>query len=379
MEIFITGDNEAIMDRVRDVATREGYRCPVSNVFSLNRAPMRFAESQPELTIVVLSPDPELAWQCLELAHPTDWGRIVVVGPVSDGRLVVQALRTGIHDYVDDANLEADLRTALGRLKQRSPAATTQTQGKIIACVPASGGCGASTIAVNVATALARENKRAALVDLRLEAGDLAPLLDLKPVHTLADLCESPSQVDRNLLEQTLVKHSSGIHLLAAPRHFREIASVTPGGVRQALLTASSMFDNVVADLGHPADEVQAEAVRLADIVLLVFRPDFTSLRNARRILEHLSELGVERDCVRMIANRCGQPREISSDKAAQVLGVETLFFIPEDLKAVNLANNSGVPVLLDSPSARVSKSLLSLAMSVNDSRCRQAKPLEAA
>ena len=377
MEVFITGDNESMMGRVRDVATREGYRCPVSNAFSLNCAPMRFAESQPELTIVVLSPDPELAWQCLELAHPKDWGRILVVGPVSDGRLVVQALRTGIQDYVDDANLEADLRTALGRLKQCSPAPTTQ--GKIIACVPASGGCGASTIAVNVATALARENKRAALVDLRLEAGDLAPLLDLKPVHTLADLCENPSQVDRNLLEQTLVKHSSGIHLLAAPRHFREIACVTPAGVHQALLAARSMFDNVVADLGHPADEVQAEAVRLADIVLLVFRPDFTSLRNARRILEHLDGLGVERDCIRMIANRCGQPREISSDKAAQVLGVETLFFIPEDLKAVNLANNSGVPVLLDSPTARVSKSLLSLAMSVNDSRCRHAKPVEAA
>ena len=376
MEVFITGDNEAMMGRVRDVAIHEGYRCPPSNAFSLSRATMRFAESQPDLTIVVLSPDPEMSWQCLEDARPKDWGRLLAVGPVSDGRLVVQALRTGIQDYVDDANLEADLRTALGRLKQSQPAATTQ--GKIIACVPASGGCGASTIAVNVATALAREHKRAALIDLRLEAGDLAPLLDLKPVHTLADLCENPSQVDRNLLDQTLVKHSSGVHLLAAPRHYREIAAVTPEGVRQALLTASSMFDCVVADLGNPAQEIQAEAVRLADTVLLVFRPDFTSLRNARRILEHLDDLGVERDCVRMIANRCGQPREISSEKAAQVLGVETLFFIPEDLKAVNLANNSGVPVLLDSPSARVSKSLLTLAMSVNESRCRQAKPLEA-
>lgn len=165
-----------------------------------------------------------------------------------------------------------------------------------------------------------------------------------------------------------MAKHGSGVHLLAAPRHFREIANLIPDSVRDTLLLARSSYPYVVADLGHPAHPTQAEAVRVADVVLLVFRLDFTSLCNTRRILDYLDELGVERDRIQLIANRCGQPREIPADRAAQVLGVPTLFYIPEDLKTVNVANNNGTPVLLDAPSSRISKCLFSLAMSVNGS-----------
>jgi pilus assembly protein CpaE len=106
--------------------------------------------------------------------------------------------------------------------------------------------------------------------------------------------------------------------------------------------------------------------LRQADVILLVIRLDFTSLRNCRRTLEHLEHLGVQRERVRLVANRHGQPKEIPASKAEEALGLKIAHYIPDDPKTVNRANNNGVPLIVESPSARISRSVVKLATSVN-------------
>ena len=127
----------------------------------------------------------------------------MVVGPNVDSKLVVRALRGGADDYVDEEDIEADLEVALGRLK-RELAAQSGEGGRVIAVLAPSGGSGSSTLAANIATMLAKEHKSAVLVDLKLETGDLAALLDLKPTHTLADLCQNVARIDRVMFERSL-------------------------------------------------------------------------------------------------------------------------------------------------------------------------------
>ena len=93
---------------------------------------------------------------------------------------------------------------------------------------------------------------------------------------------------------------------------------------------------------------------------------DFASLRNIRRTLESLELAGVDRQRVRLAVNRYGLAGEVDADAARKALGMEIAFFVPEDSKTVNRANNKGVPVVLDRPSATVSKSLLAMAISMN-------------
>jgi pilus assembly protein CpaE len=69
---------------------------------------------------------------------------------------------------------------------------------------------------------------------------------------------------------------------------------------------------------------------------------------------------------VRVVVNRYGQPKEVPSAKAEEVLGLKIFHYVPDDPKAINRANNNGVPVVREAPSARVSKSVARLAMSVN-------------
>ena len=126
------------------------------------------------------------------------------------------------------------------------------------------------------------------------------------------------------------------------------------------------MFPYVVIDLDHTFAPEQVQALRQADVVVLVLRLDFTSLRNARRALDYLEQLGIDKDRVRVVVNRYGQAKEVPAGKAEEALGVKIAHYVPEDAETVNRANNNGVPVVRDSPSAQVSRSLTNLAASVN-------------
>jgi pilus assembly protein CpaE len=364
MKACVISDHELTTRRVRETLLRAGCVCPAENLLSLEGAADRLAQARPELLVIALIPDPERALGLLAQVHQYAPGPVLAVGPTGDSRLVLRALRSGAGDYVDEAELEAELTAALGRLRRSAggPAELART----IAVLAPSGGSGSSTLAVNVATALAGKYKSALLLDLKLHAGDLAALLDLRPTHTLADLCQHAAQMDRTMFERSLARHKSGVHLLAPPRFIAETAYVTPDGVRQTLSLARTLFPFVVADLDHSFAPEQVQVLRAADVVLLVLRLDFTCLRNAQRTLEYLDQLGISRERVRPVVNRYGQAKEVPAAMAEQALGVKVAHYVPEDAKTVNRANNNGVPVVLESPSAKVSKSLMSLAVSVN-------------
>src|SRR5205823_387588 len=149
--------------------------------------------------------------------------------------------------FLDEAELGPELDAALARAQSRRgvPAAP----GRLLAVLSPSGGCGASTIAVNLAALLAAARGQCNLIDLNLGKADLGPLLDLKPPYTLADLCRHEDRLDRTLYEKLLTAHASGVSLLAAPRHFDDLTAVTATGILRAVEIARQAFADVVADL----------------------------------------------------------------------------------------------------------------------------------
>jgi pilus assembly protein CpaE len=365
--VFLAIDDESQGALVRQVLLRAGLDCPVANVARIDFAPQMLPRTPVDLVIVGLPDDCEsslrvLDW--LEKLRRTHGQWVIAIGPTADAKVLLRALRGAIDDYLDRTDLEAELMAALDRWRENL--ARRVEAGKVIAVLAPSGGSGSSTLAVNVATVLAKLHKAAALIDLKLETGDLAALLDLKPTYTLADLCHNLARMDRTLFERSLTPHASGVHLLGAPRHYDDIARVTPEGVHQALALARSSFPYVLVDIDHSFRPEQVEVLREADGILLVLRLDFASLRNAHRALEHLDRLGVHRDRIYLIVNRYGQPKEIPFSKAEEALGMKIFHYVPDDPKSINRANNNGVPVVTESPRSRVAKSVTKLATSVN-------------
>ncbi len=361
MHCFVVSIDQELGAKVQEFLLREGHECESSSLDQIDHNPDFLGGATPDIVLVAASSNHQKSLAFLRQARGSFQGRVFTVGLADDPKQILQTLREGADQYLDEADLEAELARALARTKVQG----ANESGYIITVLAASGGSGSSTLVINMATLLAQQAKSSVVFDLKPGLGDLAPLLDVKPTHTLADLCLNPTAIDRVVFERSLTRHRSGVHLLAPPLTLAEIARVTPKGVRQALSIARSLYPFVVVDLDDCFHEEQAQALRMADLVLLVFRLDFTSLRNMRRTMDHLDQLGIHRERVRLVVNRYGQAKELPSAKAEEVLGLKIFHYIPEDAKTVNLANNNGIPAVLDSPKASVSKSIAKLTTGV--------------
>jgi len=359
-------------DLLQKCLAQAGYDCPADHVAGLDEA-QRVAEARPDLTVIALAPDPDRALGTLSEFRRVLPGKVLAVGPGGDPKLILRAFRAGADEFVPEADVEVELAEAVLRLNKDARAGTPA--GKTVAVIAAGGGSGASTVAVNIAAALAKAHGGSILIDLKLETGDLADLLDLRPPHTLADLCDGRSPPERGMFEQSLAAHRCGVRLLASPRRQASILRgrdlgdnhvITAAAVRRVLEFARAAHPYVVVEVSPTFREEQAEALKAADAVLLVLRLDFPSLRNARRALEHLELIGVPRERVHVVGSRLGQPHGLSRAEAEKALGLTLYHAVPDDPKVMNQAANVGEPVVVGSPRSASAKSLLTLAQSLN-------------
>jgi pilus assembly protein CpaE len=219
-------------------------------------------------------------------------------------------------------------------------------------------------VAANLALAMAKTRQRSLAIDLKQRSGDLAALFDLKPSHTLQDLCREVTRIDRVLFEQTLSKLPTGVSLLASPRSFD--AALSTEAVTRVLDLGRGMFPRVVADCDPTLPDESIAALRSADAVLLVLRLEFNSLRNAKAMLDHLERQRIDPRKVFLVANRWGQPKEIPAAKVEDALGRKFFAKLPDDPKAALGSQNNGVPVLAEYPSSRLSKALTALAAALD-------------
>jgi pilus assembly protein CpaE len=328
----------------------------------------KLAQNPAEMILVVLSADPSQGLEMVRRARRLTANPVIAVGHAAEPKLILRALQDGADHYLDEAEIESGIEAVLVRLQSKEE--VKAPSGRLVAVLSACGGSGASTIAVNLAAVLTCEYQRCVLLDLKPGRGDLAALLDLKPVYHLADLCRNVDRLDAAMFDKMLVSHENGIRLLASPQGFGDTCTVTERGVTSALSMARKMGAHIVVDLEDCFHKEQTIALKAATSILVAARLDFTSMRNARRILEHItSELEVPRGRIRLVINRLGQPGELPLAEAEEALGGKISHYIPDDPRTVNEANNIGIPVVTRAPKSRVARKIMELAKSVLERR----------
>lgn len=374
VRILITSDDDQIAGRLREFLTHQALDCPAGHLVGLDVAVDRASRLTPDLLLLVLPPVPSVALRALrEVRQTLHKVHILAVGPATDAKLVLKTLHNGADEYLDSAQLETELTGALVRWKGKQNSAPQRQQpGRILSVLASSGGSGSSTIAVNLSAILATRATSAGskaecgLVDLNLAAGDTAAMMNLKPEHTLSDLSSRLQRLDQSMFEQLFAKHRSGVHLLAAPREFADAKKITGKVVRRVMAMARSRFPYTVLDLANAHDGEQVEALWQSDEILLVLRLDYTSVRNTHRTIDNIGEMGIELDRVRLVANGYRLANQLRFRDAEKALGMKIHHCLPSDPARANRAINRGVPVVLHRPNAKISRSIMDLAASLN-------------
>jgi len=368
MRVLVASNDQVMAQRMRTVLIEHGLDCPAGHLVPLELAADRCGLLRPELVAFVMPAEWQTGLTALrETRSVVPHVHALVLGPANDPKRILEILKQGADEFLDRDAAEAELAGALDRFQSACQRADSLPHGgRIIAVIAPSGGSGASTLAAGVSTILAQEHGQAGLVDLRLGVADQTAMFDLRPARTLADLCDHVARLDQSLFDQFLTRHASGVHLLAAPVHAEGAARVTAKGVRRALALARVRFPCVVVDMGNTLNIEQVEALWQADLILLVARLDYTSVRNTRQMVDAMVELGIGRDRMRLVLNGCGQRRQLEVEQAELAIGMKAVHRIPHDAASVNLAVNNGVPVVLKRRFSRITRSIRALAFSVN-------------
>jgi len=291
---------------------------------------------------------------CVEAAP--DCAVVPVLGnPPAD--YVVQLMQAGAVD-VASSPFPQDMVAAVERLRSRGTRNLAGSQPHSIAVISAKGGDGATCIAANLASALARcSGVRVMAIDLSLPFGDLdIHLTTQQSQNDLADVLEQSERLDAALLD-TLSHHvSDGVRLISSPATFERFVGIQPAQVTQLVGLATRSYNFVVADLGNGTDPVSLGVFDLFERVLLVTTLDVPSLRRSAKLLRLWRGMG--RDCsrVRLVVNRVSSEPEVPLAQFASTLGVEVAYQFEDEVHGVNESLLEGRSVLETAPSSDFSK-----------------------
>lgn len=363
MQVLIASDNQTIATKLRHAVIQHGHSCHVDDVMPIkhSREALRDRQSATELLFLVVPDDLNHAVENIKWFSMQAKVRIVAVGAANDSRRILESLHAGACDYMDDSgDIQSQVDACLQRLVTQSP--PSENNGRLIAVTGIGGGSGASFVAANLAVIQAKQQESCGLLDLDIQNGDQAALFDVNPKYTIADLCRNLKNLDRNMLEQSVVQHASGVQLMSAPQHLSEQQFLTPEALLQLTTFARKVFPALMVDMHCAGGASRNELLRSADVIVTVLRSDFPSLRNLRRVLEYWGEIGIDSNRVHVIVNRYDKRHQLATSKVEASLRTNIRHFIPEDTKAVSESINLGSPVVIESPKSMAAASLSELA-----------------
>ncbi len=263
-----------------------------------------------------------------------------------------QADRDEVRDVIDRASLETRRVRSYEQPEDDTPQAATT-----IAVFATKGGCGKSFVATNLATLLAdRYPGEVVLVDLDLQAGDAALMLQLVPERSLQDAAEYGDGLDDQAL-RGLVSKAGNLSVLAAPSHPVHAEEVTPEVVLRVLELLRSMYRYIIIDGPPSFTEQMLAAIDVIDNVVVVSSLDVPSIKNLKLSVQTLKDLGVSRDRMKIVLNRADSKVGLGVREVEKSLGTTIDIALPSS-REVPFAVNQGVAIVNVRPKAPISKAL---------------------
>jgi pilus assembly protein CpaE len=296
------------------------------------------------------------------------WTVVALVGQF-DREVFRRAVLAGARDVVLRSVPPAELREALIEARRadayrkvettHDPAAPT---GTIITVFGVKGGIGKTTIATNLAVAIASETSASvALVDLDLPFGDVAVMLDIRPDHDVVAALDDSILNDLERLQANMVKAPQGVHVLAAPLVPDGAAQVDGDRIGRLLRDLAALYQFVMVDTPVGLTEQTAAALDISELALLVTTPEVPSLRRTQACLRLLQRLEFPVQKAQIVLNRVKSKTRVSEAEAVQALGQPIAWRVANDYAAMTSAA-FGQPVVLAQPKTQLARDIRDIA-----------------
>jgi pilus assembly protein CpaE len=294
--------------------------------------------------------------------HCDETVKVMVIGAINDIALYRQLVARGVSEYmVPPFQPLQILRTISGLFADPD----APFVGKQISVVGAKGGVGASTIAHNLAWALAETTKvNTTLVDLDLSFGTTALDFNQEPTQTVADALLQPERADDAVIERLLAKASDRLSLFTAPASIGQIMDIPDESYLSVIEVVRRNVPYLVLDLPHVWSRWVQRTLVASDEVIIVCQPDLASLRNGKNYIDQLKAARPNDTPPRLIINMSGVPKrpEIPVKDFGAAIGVEPEVILPFEPELFGTAANNGQMISETDATARSSQAIDHLA-----------------
>ncbi len=272
--------------------------------------------------------------------------RVVVIGEVNDITFYRSLKQLGILEYFTRPAQIQDVRAAL--VQDQGSDAHSGT--KVFTFISAASGDGSSTVAMNVAHALAsRYQKRTVLVDMDYQFGMIAKNLDLNTQFGIRELFDHPDRgIDATLIRRMTAPYGERLQVISAPNDLKQTPAISPETIRALISTLKGEFDCVVIDLPHIWANWTSAAITSSSNVVLVAQLWLRSITHAARLLGIWRDLGLDSKNISIVVNRSGAKFKegISQKDFERVCGHGIDFSLANDIKTIVTAENQGKTIL---------------------------------
>ncbi len=336
-------------------------------------------QTEPDIALICIDSDPQSGLNLVaNLTQNLPSCNVLVVSNSQEGTLILQAMRNGAKEFLHSPLKLDDFLAALDRIHNSLILKSGDGEiraSQIITICGSSGGIGCTALAVNMACILAQnERNSVALMDLDFALGDADVWLDIIPDYTIQDVADNITRLDYSLLKRSLTQHDCGVYLLPRPVETETTSPITAEDLSRVIALLKATFTHLIIDVSKAYTALDIAAMEASDNILLATQLDLPSLRNVVRLTQFFDQDEKYADKLKIVVNRLGlENKQISINKALETIGKEVFWQIPNEYSTMVESRNNGVPLILESPKSKLTRSIKDLSHAVDGTKTTDA------
>lgn len=332
-------------------------------VASVDEALARIQHDHFDLVIVPLGDMETAQLQTLDRALQRTHATFVIgTAQHKDPELMLRGFRSGVHEFLLVPLEPAEFAAAIDRLIQRIQSGGRE--GMVIAVYSAKGGVGTTTVAVNVAHALAATKPAGGVVlaDLVVGSGDIRVHLNISPAYDRSNLLQKLDRIDTELFRSVLTESADGLWVLPGPEA-ADLNGALDGLETKVMIDQMRQdFAFAVLDCEHHLGDSTIAALEAADRILVITDLSVAALRNTQRLLLVARRLGHSDAKLSVVVNRSQSGEILSPVDAQHALKCEIFWKLPNDYRTAAGALTKGVPIARFDAKSKLAASFRELA-----------------
>ncbi|TYQ12970.1 UNVERIFIED_CONTAM: pilus assembly protein CpaE [Acetivibrio alkalicellulosi] len=372
IKVVIVDDTEETRNNVKTLLSFEKRIEIIGEAENGEEAIFIVKESRPDVVLMDINmPVMDGISATEEITMSVPETAVIMMSVQGETEYLRKAMSAGARDFLNKPFSSDDLINTIlkaydmeSQRKQHSKVATVQenVKSKVISVFSTKGGVGKTTIASNVAVSLARTTKkRVALVDLDLQFGDVAIMLNASVKNTISDIIKEINVLDVDVMEDYLVTHFSGVRVLPAPVKPEYAEYITSSHVERIINTLKENYHYVIVDSSANFHETVLAALDMSDKILFVSTLDLPTIKNVKSGLDVMETLRYSKEKVRIVLNKASEQFGIKYKDFENTLKHKIWAYIPEDSQTVITSANKGFPFVMTRTETKVAKAILNI------------------